>query len=382
MKELNVEDIIKLRREIHQNPELSGRERYTSERIKKFISKFNPDETITEIAGNGIAFVFKGKEEGKTILLRSELDALPISEQNSFEYKSLNDNVAHKCGHDGHMAILSGLASLLNNNKPKKGKIVFLFQPAEETGEGAKSVLEDKKFNAVKPDYVFALHNLPGFSINSVIIKPGIFASASKGMIVKLSGKTSHASEPENGISPVPAVASIIQKLPLLPDKMPNKKNFSLITIIHLRVGSVAFGTSPGEGEIMATFRAFENDDLDTLTKMSEKIIKEEAKNYGLKYSVDWTEEFPSSINNNGCVGIVKKCSEKLNLNIIEIEEPFRWSEDFGHFLNKYKGVLFGVGSGKEHPDLHNPDYDFPDSIIKPSVELFYSITKEILDNN
>ena len=382
MKELNVEDIIKLRREIHQNPELSGRERYTSERIKKFISKFNPDETITEIAGNGIAFIFKGKEEGKTILLRSELDALPISEQNSFEYKSLNDNVAHKCGHDGHMAILSGLASLLNNNKPKKGKIVFLFQPAEETGEGAKNVLKDEKFNAVKPDYVFALHNLPGFPINSVIIKQGIFASASKGMIVKLSGKTSHASEPENGISPVPAVASIIQKLPLLPDKMPNKKNFSLITIIHLRVGSVAFGTSPGEGEIMATFRAFENDDLDTLTKMSEKIIKEEAKNYGLKYSVDWTEEFPSSINNNGCVGIVKKCSEKLNLNIIEIEEPFRWSEDFGHFLSKYEGVLFGVGSGKEHPDLHNPDYDFSDSIIKPSVELFYSITKEILDNN
>ena len=382
MKELNVEDIIKLRREIHQNPELSGREKYTSERIKKFISKFNPDETITEIAGNGIAFIFNGKEEGKTILLRSELDALPISEQNSFEYKSLNDNVAHKCGHDGHMAILSGLASLLNDNKPKKGKIIFLFQPAEETGEGAKQVLEDEKFNAVKPDYVFALHNLPGFPINSVIIKPGIFASASKGMIVKLSGKTSHASEPENGISPVLAVASIIQKLPLLPDKMPNKKNFSLITIIHLRVGNVAFGTSPGEGEIMATFRAFENDDLGTLTNMSEKIIKEEAKKHGLKYSIDWTEEFPSSINNSGCVGIVKKCSEKLNLDIIEIEEPFRWSEDFGHFLNKYKGVLFGVGSGKEHPDLHNPDYDFPDSIIKPSVELFYSITKEILDNN
>ncbi|MEJ2617539.1 MAG: amidohydrolase [Ignavibacteriaceae bacterium] len=382
MKGLNLEDIINLRREIHQNPELSGREKNTSERIKKYIGKFNPDETITEIAGNGIAFIFKGKEEGKAILFRSELDALPIPEQNSFEYKSLTENVAHKCGHDGHMAILSGLASLLKDNKLKRGKIILLFQPAEETGKGAKEVLEDEKFISFKPDYVFALHNLPGFPINSLIIKPGIFASASKGLIVKLSGKTSHASEPENGISPVQAVASIMQKLSLLPEQIPNKKNFSLITIIHVRVGNIAFGTTPGEGELMATLRAFENDDLDSLANMSENIIKEEAEKYGLKYSIDWTEEFPSSINNKECVEIVEKCSEKQNLNIIEIEQPFRWSEDFGHFLNKYKGVIFGVGSGKDHPDLHNPDYDFPENIIKPSIELFYSIAMEILSNN
>ena len=380
MKELNSEEIIRLRKELHRNPELAGKEKNTSERIKNFINRFNPDETISGISDNGIAFIFNGKKEGKTILFRSELDALPISEQNNFDYRSLADNVAHKCGHDGHMAILSGLASLFEDNKPEKGKVVILFQPAEETGEGAKAVLEDEKFSAVKPDYVFSLHNLPGFPVDSIIIKSGIFASASKGMIVRLSGKTSHASEPEHGISPVPAVASIMQKLPLLADKIPNKKNFSLITIIHVRVGDIAFGTAPGEGEIMATMRAFENSDLDSLAYISKNLIKEVAEKYNLKYSIEWTEEFPSSINNKECVEIVKKCSEQLNLNIIEIEKPFRWSEDFGHFLNKYKGVLFGIGAGKEHSDLHNPDYDFPDKIIKPSIELFYSIMKEILE--
>lgn len=381
MKELNLEDIIRLRRELHKNAELSGSEKNTSEIIKNFVTKFNPDDIISGIAGYGIAFVFKGKEKGKTILFRSELDALPISEQNNFEYKSLADNIAHKCGHDGHMAILSGLASLLKIKKPEKGKIILLFQPAEETGEGAKAILDDEKFETLNPDYVFALHNLPGFPIESVVIKNGIFASASKGMIVKLSGKTSHASEPENGISPVPAVASIIQKLPSLPDEMPSIKNFSLLTIIHVQIGNVAFGTTPGEGVIMATLRAFENNDLKTLTKMSENLIKEEAKKYSLKYSIKLTEEFPSSINNGKCVEIVKKSSEKLNLNVIEIDQPFRWSEDFGHFLNKYKGVLFGVGAGKEHPDLHNPDYDFPDSIINPSIKLLNSLATEILDN-
>lgn len=380
MKELNLEEIIRLRKELHRNPELAGNEKDTSERIKNFISRFNPDEIISGISGNGIAFIFNGKKKGKTILFRSELDALPISEQNNLEYKSLEDNVAHKCGHDGHMAILSGLASLFEDNKPEKGKAVILFQPAEETGEGAKAVLEDKKFNTVNPDYVFALHNLPGFPVNSIIIKPGIFAAASKGMIVRLFGKTSHASEPEHGISPVPAVASLMQELPLLADNIPNKKDFSLVTIIHVRVGNIAFGTTPGEGEMMATLRAFENDDMDSLTYRCESLIKEEAKKYGLKYSLEWTEEFPSSINSHECVEIVKRCSEKLNLNIIEIEQPFKWSEDFGHFLNNHNGALFGMGAGKELPDLHNPDYDFPDKIIKSSIELFYSITKEIME--
>ncbi len=175
MKELNIDELIKLRKDLHCNPELSGKEKNTSAKIKNFISQFNPDEVISNIGGNGIAFIFKGKEEGKTILFRSELDALPISEQNDFEYKSSVENVSHKCGHDGHMTILSGLASLLKNKKPDRGKVVLLFQPAEETGEGAAKVLEDKKFEQINPDYVFALHNLPGYPAGSVVIKNGNF---------------------------------------------------------------------------------------------------------------------------------------------------------------------------------------------------------------
>ncbi len=262
MKGLNIDELIKLRKELHRNPELASKEKNTSERIKNFITQFNPDEIITNIAGNGIAFIFIGKEKGKTILFRSELDALPISEQNEFEYKSAVENVSHKCGHDGHMTILCGLASLFKNKKPKKGKVVLLFQPAEETGEGAAKVMKDKKFEKIKLDYVFALHNLPGYPAGSVIIKNGTFASASKGIIIKLLGKTSHASEPENGITPTPAVASIIQKLPLITKEINKLNQFSLITIIHVRIGDVAFGTTPGYAEIMATLRSYHDEDM------------------------------------------------------------------------------------------------------------------------
>ncbi len=379
MKELNIDELINLRKDLHCNPELSGKEKNTSAKIENFISQFSPDEVITNIAGNGIAFIFKGKEKGRTILFRSELDALPISEQNDFQYKSSVENVSHKCGHDGHMTILSGLASLFKDKNLEKGKVVLLFQPAEETGDGAKKVLEDKKFEQIIPDYVFALHNLPGYPAGSVIIKNGTFASASKGMIVNLQGKTSHASEPENGITPTPAVSSIIQKLPLVPNKIIKSNHFSLITIIHARIGEVAFGTTPGFAEIMATLRSYHDEEMNYITEECKKIVKEESEKYGLKYNIEWTEEFPSTINNNDCVSVVKRCSEKLNLNVIEIEHPFRWSEDFGHFLNKYKGALFGIGSGKDHPDLHNPDYDFPDEIIESSAKLFYKIMGELI---
>jgi amidohydrolase len=379
MPELNFEELVKLRKELHKNPELAGKEINTSARIKNFINNFNPDETITGIGGNGIAFIFKGSKEGKTILFRCELDALPIQEQNNFDYKSTIDKVAHKCGHDGHMTILSGLASLFKNKKPEKGKVIILFQPAEETGEGANRVLEDKNFSRIKPDYVFAIHNLPGFPLGSVVIKPGIFAAASKGMIIKLYGKTSHASEPENGITPAPATASIIEKMPAVPKEILSKDNFGLVTIIHVRIGNIAFGTTPGYAEIMATLRSYENEDMNLITGDCEKIVKEESAKYGLRYSVEWTEEFPSSINNDECIGIIKKCSEKLNLNIIELKQPFKWSEDFGHFLEKYNGAIFGIGSGEDHPDLHNPDYDFPDEIIEPSIKLFHSIITETI---
>lgn len=378
MKELDLQELVMLRKDLHRNPELSGGERNTSEKIKNFVKRFNPDKVLSDIAGNGIAFIFKGKESGKTILFRCELDALPIREQNEFEYKSSEENISHKCGHDGHMAILSGLASLYKYSKPEKGNVVLLFQPAEETGAGANEVLKDEKFKAVQPDYVFALHNLPGFPVNSIVLSTGIFACASKGMIIRLYGKTSHASQPERGLSPAPAAAAIIQNLPLIPDKILDENSFGLATVIHARIGDVAFGTSPGYAEIMLTLRAFEDEDLEKISATCEDIVREEAGKYGLKFSIEWTEEFPSSVNYDECVELIKSCSDKLNLQSVSIKEPFRWSEDFGHFLKKYKGALFGVGAGVNHPDLHNPDYDFPDEIISTSAELFECLVKEI----
>ena len=267
-------------------------------------------------------------------------------------------------------------------NRDYKGKVILLFQPAEETGEGAERVLNDNKFDLIKPAYVFALHNLPGFKLNKIIVRNGTFSSASRGMIIKLTGKTSHAAEPEHGINPSIAIAEIINRFTALPQNLKTVKDFSLITIIHVRIGERAFGTSPGFAELMATLRAYRNDDMEELKNEAERIALSAASDQWLKVNISYTEEFPATVNDAECVNIIKKAAEKNNYSVSEISRPFRWSEDFGHFTGKYKGALFGIGSGENHPQLHNPDYDFPDDIIPAGINMFYKIIFEILNKS
>jgi amidohydrolase len=376
----NLNELIALRKSLHANPELAHKERTTAEALKNFIIKFNPDEIIENIGGNGIAFIYKGKEEGPTVLIRAELDALPIIEECEFDYISKNIGISHKCGHDGHMTILAGLAHKLNDSKPSKGKVVLLFQPAEEIGEGAEKVIFDEKFKEIKPDYAFALHNLPGFEKHEIIVRNNIFAVASVGMKIQLIGKTSHAAHPENGISPANAAAEIIQIFNSLIDSRKNEKfDFGLVTVIHVNIGEKAFGTSPGYAEIYATLRANSDDDLEIIKSNCVETVKHVAENEKLKFEISWTEAFPATVNDVDTVNKILNAADQLKLKVNKIDSPFRWTEDFGHFTKIARGALFGLGAGKQTPQLHNPDYDFPDELISTGINVFYKIVNEIL---
>jgi len=372
-------ELTNFRKQLHKFPELSGKEKVTANRVIDFARRFHQAKIITKLGGEGVAVVFNGKESGKTILIRCDLDALPIQEVNDFDYTSVYPNVSHKCGHDGHMAIVSGLIPLLADEKIKKGKVVLLFQPAEETGEGANKVLQDPKFAGIVPDYVFALHNLPGFPVNEIVVKENVFAFSSRGLIIKLKGNSSHAAEPEKGITPSLAVAELIQDLTALPT-MKAIKDFSLVTIIHARIGERAFGTTPGYAELMATLRSVNENDMLNIKKQAAKIIRSVALKHRLTYEIEWVEEFPATINDSICVNMIRSGADENHLSINEISEPFRWSEDFGHFTQKFKGAMFGIGAGIGHPELHHPDYDFPDEIIVTGTKMFYSIIKKALN--
>jgi len=372
------DELVALRRKLHQYPELSGKEYHTAGMIREYINRHQPDRIIGDLGGTGLAVVYEGKQEGPTVLFRCDLDALPIEEVNSFGYRSQYPGAAHKCGHDGHMTIMSGLSQVIANNRPERGRVVLLYQPSEENGQGAVKVLEDDQFEQIRPDRVFALHNLPGYPAGSVILKKGTFAAASKGMINKLQGKTAHAGEPENGRTPALAMARIVEELTHMPGNLA-LDDYALITVIHARLGEIAFGTTPGYAEVMATLRTYSNADMEKLTRESTATVQRHAQDHGLGKEVSWTEEFPATVNDSESVDLIHRVAEETGDQTIFVDEPLRWSEDFSNFTLKYPGALFGLGSGENTPQLHNPDYDFPEAILDPGIRVFYGIYQHLL---
>jgi len=371
-------DIIKLRHELHSNPEISGSEILTGKRIVRFLSNYKPDELHTGISGNGIAAVYKGKEVGPTLLFRCDMDALPIEEVSELSYKSRNNNIAHLCGHDGHMAMVSGLAKRLFEKPISKGKVILFFQPEEENGQGAKKSVKELFNLGLIPDFAFAIHNMPKFPVGSIILGKYTFSAASKGVTIRLTGKNSHAAFPENGINPSSAVAEIIHVLNGVKE-INLFKEFILATIIHVRIGDIAFGTSPGYAEVMATLRAFNNSDMQKLSDFATSSITSIAAKHGLKVEIQFTDEFPATDCDPELTQIVESVANNQNRKVIFIDEPNRWSEDFAHFALTIPSVIFGLGVGENHPDLHTNSYDFPDEVMPYGVDLMEGIVRRYL---
>src|SRR5690554_875658 len=291
----DIQDIINLRRTLHRYPELSNQEYETSRRISAFMEKMEPDEEIS-ISKTGKAFVFNGKEPGETVVFRCELDALPIHEKSqNLAHRSLHEGVAHLCGHDGHMAIIVRLGQWISQNRPQKGKAVLLFQPAEENELGAKDVVESAEFHALAPDYVFALHNIPGAPLNSLLVKTGSFSAASCGLTINLEGRTSHAAEPQNGINPYTTATKIIREIL---DIAANKVGFEshiIATLIYIRLGEIAFGVSPASLEMGITLRAYENEDLELLCQKAEETIAKFAEQGEVEATFSYSEVYPAT---------------------------------------------------------------------------------------
>ena len=374
-------DILELRKHLHRNPELSGFEFETSKTISSFLKKYNPDELLENLGkGTGIIAIYHPEKEVKeTIMFRCELDALPIQEINNFEHKSLIDHVSHKCGHDGHMTLMCAFAKKLALKKMQHTKILLLFQPAEENGEGAVAINNDERFKKLNPDKVFALHNLPGFDHHDIVVKNNTFTCAVNSIIIKLQGKTSHAAEPQNGLNPALAIAEIIQEFDQKNQTDSTKEKFTVLTPIFVEMGTKDHGISAGFGEVHYTFRRFANKEMKELELKLEKIAVQIAAKYNLKPTISWTQKFSANENNPFVVDLVRSAAKECDFNLVERETPFEFGEDFGIFTEHFKGAMFGLGSGKNTPNLHNPDYDWPDEITETGAEIFYKIS-ELID--
>ena len=371
-------EIVQLRKELHQHPEISGEEFATKERIIQFFNTLQPDDTI-HLGKTGVAFVFNGASSGKTVMLRCELDALPIQEKNTIEHLSKTNGKAHLCGHDGHMSILAAVGKYLSKNRPEKGRIVLLYQPAEENGEGAKEVLADANFKKIIPDFAVSLHNVPGYPKGQIVYKYNNVTPSVTSIILHFTGKTSHAAEPHKGFNPSLAIAAITQYAVGLQRNMEDDEQYSVVTPVFTHIGSKAYGTSAGLGETHFTIRTLNNECTKHLAHQIIEKATNLAQQHQLELNVAFTESFEANENNEEIVNTIKQVAEEQGFSTIEKKSPFPWGEDFGLFTTTYKGAMFGLGSGEDTPRLHNPDYDFPDEIAPIGTAMFINIAKKLL---
>ena len=361
-----------IRNQLHQNPQTAGCEQFAHDTIIQHLQRLHPDKVYTHVGGWGVIAVWGKAPQAPTIAFRADTDALPIG---------------HRCGHDGHTTILLRLAELINfefrnsNCEDDEFKfqhstfnILLLWQPAEETGEGARAMLESGILQQYNIQSFYALHNLPGYPLGTVVLCPRTFAAASTGVVYHLDGRETHASTPELGINPGMAIAEIINRFNGFNGR---DGEFRQSTLICVHIGQPAFGTSAGHGEVMFTLRAFTNDEMEKMLSEANQVVDEVSSRYGLKVSRSLVEPFRATENNGDCVEAIEKVAEDVPLCVRYQMEPNRWSEDFAEYLLHFKGAMFGIGSGEHQPELHHPDYDFPDALIEPAAQLFFRLATE-----
>ncbi len=376
----DIAELTDWRRLMHRFPEVSRHEAETAGRVADALRALGADQVLTNLGGHGVAAIIDGRDPGPTVLFRAELDALPIEEKSSAPYRSAVPGKGHLCGHDGHMTFLMGLARLVVRQRPARGRVILMFQPAEEDGSGAAAVLADPAYAAICPDWAFSIHNMPGLAFGRAALKAGVVNCASVGLRISLSGKTAHASLPETGLSPAPAVARLIPALTALGPGGPLGPAYRLVTVTHVKVGEPAFGIAPGDAEVWATLRTTEDDAMAALRAGVMALAEAEGRAGGLGVTFSEQDDFAASVNDMQATVHLESALERLGIPHDQGDLPMRGSEDFGRFGRApTRSAMLFLGAGESHAALHNPDYDFPDALIPVGAGIFHQVLRDLL---
>lgn len=362
-----------LRHALHRRPELSGHEAETAKHIAEILRGLQPDQLVEELGGHGVAAVFDSGWPGPSVGIRCELDGLPIPEETGLEYASEVAGHGHLCGHDGHMVTVLAVAEALARKRPEQGRAIVLFQPAEETGKGAAAVLEDPRYDVLAPDFLFALHNLPGLALGQVELCADATNCASRGMKVALRGRTSHAAAPQDGLSPAAAMTRLMPLLGDLGQGGALGDDYALTTLTHATLGEPTFGVAPGCADIWVTLRTVTDARMQRLVRDAERLAQKVARDHGLGVEFTYDDIFDACTNQRAAVTHLCAACQKAGVPLQMASQPQRFSEDFGRFAARSNTAMFWLGAGKDHPQLHNPDYDFPDALISIGSRIFLS---------
>jgi amidohydrolase len=374
------QEVINLRREFHMNPEASLQEYNTSKIIKGTLDKLGiPYKSIAE---TGVIAEIKGKNPGKTIALRADMDALSVTELNTCDFKSKNEGLMHACGHDCHVASLLGAAMVLNDIKDElNGTVKLLFQPGEEVALGAKNMIKDGALEGV--DGIFGMHVWGTLECGTVNIQEGPIMASADLFTINVKGKGGHGSAPHQGIDAVLASSAIVMNLQSIVSREIDPLQPVVVSVGSLNAGS-RFNVIASEGVLTGTTRCFDPKIRDNFPEIIERVIKETACTYRADAELQYTNGTPVVINNAECANIGKKSLEKIGVKSITIEK-IMGGEDFAEYANMIPAAFALVGVGNKSKDAwypnHHPKFTVDEDGLEVGTALYAQYAVDFLSN-
>jgi len=354
------------RQDIHAHPELGLTETRTAGKVAELLRSFGCDEVVEQVGQTGVIAVIKGNGgEGKSIGLRADMDALPITELTGADYASAEPGRMHACGHDGHTAMLLGAARYLAETRNFAGQAVLIFQPGEEGYFGARGMLEDGLLERWNIDEVYGMHNMPGIPVGHFAGCAGPFMAAVGNPTIKITGTGGHAAQPQNCIDPMPVAAQVILACQTIVARNAHPLDALVISLTSLKTDSPASNVIPETVEITGTVRALSDD----LMKLAEKRIGEICAGIAISANVSieftFTPGYPVTVNDENAMDAALAVASEIagEQNVNRSLSPSMGGEDFSYFLQKRPGAFINVGNG-DSAGLHSPYYNFNDEAI------------------
>jgi amidohydrolase len=352
------------RRSLHARPELLYEVEETAAFVAQKLRAFGCDMVETGIGRTGVVGVIKGTGPGRSIALRSDMDALPIEEETGAPYASQKSGMMHACGHDGHMAMLLGAAKHLCETRDFPGTVNVIFQPAEEGGAGARAMIEDGLFDRFETDAVYGMHNLPGMPVGSFGVRPGAIMASTDEFILTIDGRGGHAAIPQLSRDPILAGSALVQALQQVVARNADPLDSLVLSVTQFHAGFV-HNVIPDTAEVSGTVRSLSANGRALAETRIREICAGIAAAQGLAIEVEYNRNYPVTVNDAAeaarCGDIAAAVAGDAQVDIAA--PPLMAGEDFSYMLEKRPGAFIFIGNGPS-ASLHNARYDFDDRAL------------------
>jgi amidohydrolase len=381
--------ITAIRRDIHAHPELCFKEERTADVIARALTEWGIP-VHRGLGTTGVVGIVKNGTSDRAVGLRADIDALPMTEHNTFAHASTYPGKMHACGHDGHTAMLLAAARHLARHRHFDGTVYLIFQPAEEGGGGAREMMKDGLFEKFPMEAVFGAHNWPGMRAGQFSLKSGPVMASSNEFRIRIRGKGSHAALPHNGIDPVPVACQMVQAFQTIISRNRRPVDPGVISVTMIHAGE-ATNVVPDFCDLQGTVRTFTHELIDLIEQRMRTVAEHTCAAFGAQCEFEFRRNYPPTINHPAETEFARRALASVvgDENVLEFE-PTMGSEDFSFFLQAKPGCYFLIGNGDgSHREgghglgpctLHNPSYDFNDELIPLGATAWVRIAEQWLN--